>query len=463
MATNIAYSYAALVKADKNDDGTLTVYGKATDDTLDIDQQICDDSWLKNAMPEWMAAGGNVREQHSSIAAGVATEYEYKQGDGHYVRALVVDPVSVKKVETGVLKGFSIGIRSPRVVRDEKAAGGRIVGGTVVELSLVDRPANPNAKLMLAKAAENGELMTIKQGVPTPKDVFANKSDEAEAPVEDAAVVEETVNAPAEVEAPAEEVVAEVEAPAEETVAEEVVAEPAVEEEAAKSVEGDIVKGDIDLYNAALEAVAALIKAETDEVVTEGDSETKDIKCLLKALKHLQKWHKIEADKGELPELPSDSIDEDDDTDSIADVLELSAEGETVKMCDKCDKSLDLCMCADKSATISFNDDQVTAVIEKAVASAKTAVSEELEQLKSALKAVEAEKVELAEELTEAKKAAIPGGPVRTAPVVKAINTEVLTRVVELRNKAANETDRFLAKGYADLANDLEKSLKGQK
>jgi hypothetical protein len=468
MATNIAYSYAALVKADKNDDGTLTVYGKATDDTLDIDQQICDDSWLKNAMPEWMAAGGNVREQHSSIAAGVATEYEYKQGDGHYVRALVVDPVSVKKVETGVLKGFSIGIRSPRVVRDEKAAGGRIVGGTVVELSLVDRPANPNAKLMLAKAAENGELMTIKQGVPTPKDVFAAKSVDADGSiVDDEPVVEETVEAPV-VDAPAEEVVAEevvaeVEAPAEEVVAEEVVAEPAVEEEAAKSVEGDIVKGDIDLYNAALEAVAALIKAETDEVVTEGDSETKDIKCLLKALKHLQKWHKIEADKGELPELPSDSIDEDDDTDSIADVLELSAEGETVKMCDKCDKSLDLCMCADKSATISFNDDQVTAVIEKAVASAKTAVSEELEQLKSALKAVEAEKVELAEELTEAKKAAIPGGPVRTAPVVKAINTEVLTRVVELRNKAANETDRFLAKGYADLANDLEKSLKGQK
>ena len=67
MATNIAYSYAALVKADKNDDGTLTVYGKATDDTLDIDQQICDDSWLKNAMPEWMAAGGNVREQHSAL------------------------------------------------------------------------------------------------------------------------------------------------------------------------------------------------------------------------------------------------------------------------------------------------------------------------------------------------------------------------------------------------------------
>jgi hypothetical protein len=453
MATDIAYSYAALVKADKNDDGTLTVYGKATDDTLDIDQQICDDSWLKQAMPEWMAAGGNVREQHSSIAAGVATEYEYKQGDGHYVRALVVDPVSVKKVEAGVLKGFSIGIRSPRVVRDEKAAGGRIVGGTVVELSLVDRPANPNAKLMLAKAAENGELMTIKQGVPTPKEVFAKKSDEVEdAPVveEEVPAVEETVDAPAE---EAVEVVVE-DAPVEETV------------EAEKSVEGDVAKSDDPsehdaLYQNAIAAIVALIKAEADELVG-GDDERDDIKHLLKAQKHLEQWHKREADKGEVTPVETDDVVSDDE-DGIGEVLELSADAETVEMCDKCNKSLDLCMCADKSATLDFSDEQVTAVIEKAVASAKSAVSEELEQLKSALKAVEAEKVELAGELSEAKKAAIPGGPVRTAPVVKAINSEDLARIADFRNKAASTTDRVLAKGYEELARDLEKSLKGQK
>jgi hypothetical protein len=152
-----SFAYASIEKTNKNDDGTLTVYGKATDDSLDIDQQICDSDWLKRAMPEWMVAGGNVREQHSSIAAGVATEYEEKT-DGHYITALVVDPVSVKKVETGVLKGFSIGIKGPRVIRDTKAAGGRIVDGQIVEISLVDRPANPNAKLILAKSV-NGDLV----------------------------------------------------------------------------------------------------------------------------------------------------------------------------------------------------------------------------------------------------------------------------------------------------------------
>ena len=154
-----ANSYAAIIKQEKQEDGSLLVYGKATDDSLDIDQQICDDVWLSNAMPEWFKTGGNIREQHSSIAAGVAKEYETK-ADGHYIRVLVVDPVSVKKVESGVLKGFAIGIKTARVESDQKAANGRIIDGQIVEISLVDRPANPHAKLMLAKSVE-GETSVV--------------------------------------------------------------------------------------------------------------------------------------------------------------------------------------------------------------------------------------------------------------------------------------------------------------
>lgn len=160
MAANMTTAYAEIIKYDKNDDGTLVVYGKATDDSVDIDQQICDAAWLDRAMPEWFKSGGNIREQHSNIAAGVAQEYEQK-GDGHYISALVVDPVSVKKVENRVLKGFSIGIKSPRVVRDQKAANGRIIDGQIVEVSLVDRPANPNCQLVLAKSVA-GETTLVK-------------------------------------------------------------------------------------------------------------------------------------------------------------------------------------------------------------------------------------------------------------------------------------------------------------
>jgi hypothetical protein len=103
----------------------------------------------------------------------VATDYEHKADDGHYITALIVDPVSVKKVEAGVLKGFSIGIRSPRVIRDAKASGGRIVGGQIVEVSVVDRPANSNAKMTIAKAVD-GELVEVAQEFserPTPASI----------------------------------------------------------------------------------------------------------------------------------------------------------------------------------------------------------------------------------------------------------------------------------------------------
>ena len=156
---DLTTSYFSIEKSDKQPDGTLMVYGKATDDSIDIDQQICDAAWLDRAMPAWFKSGGNIREQHSSIAAGVAKEYEVK-ADGHYIMAHVVDPVSVRKVDAGVLRGFSIGIKSPRVVRDQKAANGRIIDGQIVEVSLVDRPANPNCQLVLAKSVD-GESSLI--------------------------------------------------------------------------------------------------------------------------------------------------------------------------------------------------------------------------------------------------------------------------------------------------------------
>ena len=145
MAMDFTTGYAQIVKYDKNEDGTLSVYGKATDDTLDLDSQICDPKWLDTAMPRWFKTGGNIREMHGPSAAGIAKEYEAKN-DGHYINVLVVDPLAAKNVETGVYQGFSIGIKSPRVIQDSKAANGRIIDGQIVEVSLVDRPGNPSAK-----------------------------------------------------------------------------------------------------------------------------------------------------------------------------------------------------------------------------------------------------------------------------------------------------------------------------
>jgi hypothetical protein len=390
VANDLAHSYAVIEKTNKNDDGTLTVYGKATDDSIDIDMQICDETWLKRAMPDWMMSGGNVREQHSNIAAGVATDYEAKS-DGHYITALVVDPVSVKKVETGVLKGFSIGIRSPRVIRDEKAAGGRIVDGQIVEISLVDRPANPNAKMTIAKATESGQLVAVTQGVPTPKDIFTGK---AEKPV-----VDETAE-------PVEEV-------------------DEVDEEKVDDVLES--EGQGPLFDAAVLAISNLIKHETDELVSGDDDEHFSIMCLLEAMKHLQRYN-----KGEI------------------------SEGETL-MADEELMADDMSMSDDMDKSTSFDDAALAVVIDKAVASAKASVTEELETLKAASQAAVAETVRLTGELDKANKAVAGGGPKRAATGKPETETnELLAKAADYRRKADATLDTVLSKGYRELAVDLE-------
>lgn len=149
---NVTSFYAPITKVSKQDDGTLVVTGKATGPDLDLDEQVADPEWLAQAVPAWFQSGANVRQMHQPIAAGVGKGLVSENGDWH-LESLVVDADSVKKIETEVLKGYSIGIRAPVVVKDAAAPGGRIIGGQIVEVSLVDRPANPTCVLALNKAA----------------------------------------------------------------------------------------------------------------------------------------------------------------------------------------------------------------------------------------------------------------------------------------------------------------------
>ena len=453
MAQELAYSYAALIKSEKQEDGTLKVYGKATDDSIDIDKQICDETWLKRAMPDWFETGGNIREQHSNIAAGVATEYEAKS-DGHYITALVVDAASVKKVETGVLKGFSIGIRSPRVIRDEKAAGGRIVDGQIVEVSLVDRPANPNAKLMLAKAADSGELMAVTQtNIPSPAELFAKNADPE--------AVEPEVEA-----APVEEVAAEEAAP-------EVAAEPTEILEAAKSLLAALNKYDQAGYEAAIGAIADLIIVEANEMKA-GSDERESIKELLGAAKHLAHWYQGEVAAGEVA----------GEVAAVEEALYMSAEAEEEMAddaeCKMCGKAADECMCADKSADaeapaveeaaptepvaepaeekLTVDEDTEKAIIAKAVSAAEAAVSEEVAKLRSALEAEAAKATKLEADLEVAKSAAVSGGPKRsiTKAADAAAANEFLIKAASYSQKAAATEDKTLAAGYRELAEDFK-------
>jgi len=366
MANDFANSYAAIVKQEKQEDGSLLVYGKATDDSLDIDQQICDDTWLSSAMPEWFKSGGNIREQHSSIAAGVAKEYESK-ADGHYISVLVVDPISVKKVESGVLKGFSIGIKSPRVVRDQKAANGRIIDGQIVEVSLVDRPANPNAKLMLAKSVD-GETSLVQveeytekaeepdyanmlpggeKSEPANADLYAKVKAEAKqkfdvypSAVANAWVVNEYKKRGGKYKAKAKKSLSK----DGNTMLAEVI----------KELHADSAKFDKASYDAARKGLAQLIISEASEIGEMDSDERDDIETLLAALKHLFNFRDGEIDEdqeaGMMPgmiEMAADMNSKDCDCDGCAACqADGGCDDDVCKGCDKMSaKSADVSKC----------------------------------------------------------------------------------------------------------------------
>lgn len=494
IVNDVTTAFFAITKSEKNEDGTLMVYGKATDDSLDIDQQICDPVWLDTAMPNWFKTGGNIREQHSSIAAGVAKEYE-KKADGHYINVLVVDPVSVKKVDSGVLKGFSIGIKSPRVVRDTKAVNGRIIDGQIVEVSLVDRPANPNCQLILAKSV-NGESGVWKV------EELIEKSDEV-TPETTEVVAEVVAEEVAAVEEVAVEEVSVEETPIAEIKDEEKLEELGIEKSAkAKSILATLIKFDKTQYEAAREALANLISVEAEEM-KEGHNEIMSISHLLEAVAHLHAWYEGEEAEGEV----------------VEEIMEVEkapvkdmGEADTDKMCADCKKSYKMCKCEGgfksestpvptsltganldgvtditpaEAAAVPFQatvtesqarinaksgepDEEVSevteevaaedieAIVEKAVKSATESIRSEVASLVSAKEAALEKAATLETELATAKSLAVGGGPKRTAtPIDKNATNDLITRALVFKAKANAATDPTLAKGYKALADEF--------
>jgi len=420
MAIDTTNAYAAIIKQIKQEDGTLVVYGKATDDSVDIDQQICDAGWLEKAMPEWFKSGGNIREQHSNIAAGVAKELDSKE-DGHYISALVVDPVSVKKVETGVLKGFSIGIRSPRIVRDNKAANGRIIDGQIVEVSLVDRPANPNAKLMLAKCDDAQDLVKVEEFVVTE----TAKGEKMEHKEDEKAVSEK----------PSKEELLERYAAAKEAfeAVKKMCKEAGVEIEIDEDEEEEKMEEKREYGESAEEESEEGSKPEAaEEEVEEAEGKSAEAhKCL-------------ECGCGQ----PANSHGKDDVTTA------------TMVSPDQTPKSIIPDATIERLPTVEdgdiYDDEEdlsnktITAIVEKAVKSAKEAVTTEIKSYKEEINKLQAE-------LATANSKAVASGPRRTAVKIDTTElSEFVQKAAEYRAKAATTTDKDLARGYRELATDFD-------
>lgn len=145
-------------KTEETADGNLIVYGKATDGSVDSDEQIVDPGFAGKAIRDWLDSGGNLRVQHNAQRdpAGVGLEATAGADGATWVKGLIVEPTAIRLVKHGALRAYSVGIARPTIERDRVARGGRITDGQIVEISLVDRPANKNCGIQLVKSDKEG-------------------------------------------------------------------------------------------------------------------------------------------------------------------------------------------------------------------------------------------------------------------------------------------------------------------
>ncbi len=140
--------YGEITKLEPLDDGTLKVVGVASSGAVDEADERVSPAAMKAALPAYMRFGA-LREMHGLSAAGATLSAEVDGTGQTRIEAHVVDPVAVKKVRLGVYKGFSIG---GRVLEHDPADHKVITALKLDEISLVDRPCNPEAVIHMWKA-----------------------------------------------------------------------------------------------------------------------------------------------------------------------------------------------------------------------------------------------------------------------------------------------------------------------
>src|SRR5215831_8093109 len=124
----------------KVDAAQRMVYGYASTEAKDDQGEIVKREALDGALGDYMKFA-NIREMHQLSAVGKAKEAEVDD-KGLYIAAKIVDDQAWNKVVERVYQGISIG---GKVTAREPADYKTITGLRLDEISLVDRPANPEA------------------------------------------------------------------------------------------------------------------------------------------------------------------------------------------------------------------------------------------------------------------------------------------------------------------------------
>jgi HK97 family phage prohead protease len=137
--------YGNLTKVDTEQ---RMVFGYASTEAVDAHGEVVLKSAIEDALADYLEFA-NLREMHQLSAVGT-TEEASVDDRGLYIGAKVVDDVAWGKVTSGVYKGFSVGGKVLARDKDNKKIITKIL---LTEISLVDRPSNPEARFDVWKAA----------------------------------------------------------------------------------------------------------------------------------------------------------------------------------------------------------------------------------------------------------------------------------------------------------------------
>jgi hypothetical protein len=140
--------FGEITKVEACDDGTIKVVGVASTGAVDDADETVLPEAMKAALPAYMRFGA-LREMHGMTAAGATLSAQVDEAGVTRIEAHVVDPLAVKKVQLGVYKGFSIGGKVLSRDPDDRKI---ITKLRLNEISLVDRPCNPEAVVEMWKA-----------------------------------------------------------------------------------------------------------------------------------------------------------------------------------------------------------------------------------------------------------------------------------------------------------------------
>lgn len=135
----------------KIDDDERMVYGWASTGDLDKDGEIIEPAAFEKSLPDYLKFP-TIREMHQPKPIGITKETRMEKNRGLFIAAKIVDSEAWMKVKEGVYRAFSIGGRVKNRIDNV------IKELELIEISLVDVPANPAAVITLFKGDKTDNI-----------------------------------------------------------------------------------------------------------------------------------------------------------------------------------------------------------------------------------------------------------------------------------------------------------------